>query len=98
MSLFDTATKRSALLVFTLSSFLTPFMGSSVSIALPVMGTDFVIDAVLLSWVETAYLLTAAIFLVPFGRLADIHGRRKIYIIGISIYTLFSFLCGISNS
>jgi EmrB/QacA subfamily drug resistance transporter len=98
MSIFDTATKRSALLVFTLSSFLTPYMGSSVSIALPVMGNHFAIDAVLLSWVETAYLLTAAMFLVPFGRLADIHGRRKIYIIGISIYTLFSFLCGISDS
>ena len=98
MSIFDTATKRSALLVFTLSSFLTPFMGSSVNIALPAMGNDFAIDAVLLSWVATAYLLTAAMFLVPLGRLADIRGRRKIYIVGISTYTLFSFLCGISDS
>jgi len=98
MSIFDTATKRSALLVFTLSAFLTPFMGSSVSIALPAMGTDFTIDAVLLSWVLTAYLLAAAMFLVPFGRLADIYGRKRIYTIGISVYTVFSFLCGISNS
>jgi len=58
--------KRAALLVTTLGSFLTPFMGSSVNIALPSIGKEFVIDAVLLSWVGTSYLLAAAMSLVPF--------------------------------
>jgi MFS family permease len=37
-------------------------------------------DAIALSWIATAYLLTAAIVLVPFGKIADIYGRKKIYL------------------
>jgi len=57
--------KKSALLIVTLVSFLTPFMGSSVNIALPSIGREFSMDAVLLSWVSTSYLLAAAVFLFP---------------------------------
>jgi len=90
--------KRAALLVATLASFLTPFMGSSVNIALPSIGKEFLMDAVLLSWVATSYLLASAMFLVPFGKIADIHGRKKIFLYGILIYTLSSFLSAISIS
>ncbi len=92
----DEQTKRSALIVATISSFVTPFMGSSINIALPAIQQDLQIDAVLLSWLATAYLLTAAVCLVPFGRLADIHGRKKMYMAGISIFTLGSLLSGLS--
>lgn len=90
--------KRVALLVATLSSFLTPFMGSSINIALPSIGREFAMDAVLLSWVATAYLLAAAMFLVPFGKIADIYGRKKIFTYGILSYTLSSFLSAVSTS
>lgn len=85
-------------MVATLASFLTPFMGSSVNIALPSIGKEFSMDAVLLNWVATSYLLAAAMFLVPFGKIADIKGRKKIFAYGIVIYTLSSFLCAISTS
>ena len=88
----DALTKRTALLVAVLASFLTPFMVSSVNIALPVMGRELGMDAVLLSWVPTSYLLAAAMFLVPFGRLADIHGRKRVFAAGIVIYTAASSL------
>lgn len=84
--------KRSALLIAVLASFLTPFMVSSINIALPAIGREFGMNAVLLSWVATAYLLAAAMFLVPFGRLADIRGRKKVFSWGIAIYTVSSFL------
>jgi len=90
--------KRAALLIATLGSFLTPFMGSSVNIALPSIGKEFAMDAVLLTWVATSYLLAAAMFLVPFGRIADIHGRKKILTYGMLIYTVSSLLSGISTS
>ena len=90
--------KSSALLVATLASFLTPFIGSSVNIALPSIGKEFAIDAVLLSWVATAYLLAAVMFLVPFGRIADIHGRKRIFTYGIVLFTASSFLSAISTS
>ena len=94
----DIVNKRAALLVVTLASFLTPFMGSSVNIALPSIGKEFLMDAVLLSWVATSYLLAAAMFLVPFGKIADIHGRKKIFLYGVVIYTISSFFSAISAS
>jgi EmrB/QacA subfamily drug resistance transporter len=94
----DKATKRAALTVATLTSFVTPFMGSSVNIALPTIGREFAMEAVLLGWVATAYLLSAAMFLVPFGRLADIHGRKKVFLYGILIYALSSFLSAVAPS
>lgn len=90
--------KRSALLVAALGSFLTSFMSSSVNIALPSIGREFAMDAVLLSWVATSYLLAAAMFLVPFGRIADIHGRKRVFTYGILIYTVSSLLSAISTS
>jgi EmrB/QacA subfamily drug resistance transporter len=90
--------QRTALLVTTTGSFLTPFMGSSVNIALPAIGREFTMDAVLLSWVSSSYILAAAMFLVPFGRSADIYGRKRILTWGMMIYTLSSFFCGISFS
>ena len=98
MGIFDSPGKRAALLVFTISSFLTPFMASAVEIALPRIGQEFAVDAVLLSWLATSFLLSAAMFLVPIGRLADIHGRKRIYLIGIVVYTLFSVCCGAAGS
>jgi EmrB/QacA subfamily drug resistance transporter len=94
----DTAMKRSTLIIASLSSFATPFMGSAINLALPSIGKEFKIDAVLLSWVATSYLLAAAISLVPFGRLADIHGRKRIFTYGISAFTITSFLCAVSTS
>jgi EmrB/QacA subfamily drug resistance transporter len=94
----NSAEKNSALLVATLASFLTPFMTSAVNIALPSIGKEFSLNAILLSWVPTSYILAAAIFLVPFGRLADIYGRKRIFAYGIFIFTVSSFLCALSNS
>jgi EmrB/QacA subfamily drug resistance transporter len=81
------------LCVTTLSSFITPFMGSSVNVALPVMAQDLSMTALTLSWVASSFILAAAITLVPLGRLADIHGRKKIFFYGAVIFTLASLLC-----
>ncbi|MDO9694493.1 MAG: MFS transporter [Candidatus Latescibacteria bacterium] len=98
MGILDSPAKRAALLVFTISSFLTPFMASAIGMALPEIGREFAIDAVYLSWMMTAFLLSAAVFLVPFGRLADIHGRKRVFVLGIAIFTVFSLWCGASGS
>jgi len=90
--------KRVALFITGCASFLTPFMGSSVNIALPSIGKDFKMEAVLLNWVASSYLMAAAMFLVPFGKLADIYGRKKIFSYGILIYTISSFFSAISIS
>ncbi|MDP3283709.1 MAG: MFS transporter [Desulfobacterales bacterium] len=94
----NSATKFSALVVAASSSFLTPFTISSVNIALPSIEREFQINALLLSWIATSYLLSAAIFLLPFGKLGDIYGRKKIFRYGIIIFTISSFLAAFSNS
>jgi len=90
--------KGAALLIATMSSFITPLMGSTVSVALPSIAKTFALDAVTLSWVAMSVLLASATFLVPFGRVADIYGRKKIFTYGITLYTLSSFFLGLSPS
>ena len=97
-SVGDAQNKRAALLIATLGSFLTPFMGSSITIALPSIGSELAMDAISLGWVATAYLLAAAMFLVPFGRIADIYGRKRIFTYGILTYTVASMLSAIATS
>ncbi|MFY9799758.1 MAG: MFS transporter [Methanoregula sp.] len=86
------AGKRIVLLIAILAGFITPFDGSAVNIALPVMGAEFHMDAISLSWIATAYLLAAALFLVPFGKIADIYGRKRIFLYGIAIFSLASLV------
>lgn len=90
--------RRIVLLIATSASFLNPFMGSSVNIALPRIGQEFGLDAISLGWVTTVYLVSAGVLLLPFGRLADIYGRKRIFLYGISLYTLSSVLCGLAPS
>jgi len=90
--------KKSALIVTTISSLLTPLALATVNVALPSIGRFFSIDVITLSWIATAYLLSAAIFLVPLGKIADIYGRKKVFVIGTVIFTVSSFILGISNS
>jgi len=94
----DSTSKITVLWVATLASFLTPFMGSSINIALPLIGREFSMDAILLSWVATSYLLSAAIFLVPCGRMADIYGRKRIFTLGIMVFTFTSLMLMFSYS
>lgn len=90
--------RRSILLVSTVASFLTPFMGAAVNIALPSIGEEFEMDAVLLSWVATGYLLAAAMFLVPFGRMADLIGRKRVFLWGMVVITVLTTALGFSVS
>jgi EmrB/QacA subfamily drug resistance transporter len=94
----DKSLEKSALLVATLTSFMGPFTVSSVNVALPAIQANFSADAVVLSWVATSYLLAIAVFLVPFGKAADIYGRKKIFTWGLVLYTFSSFLAVFSFS
>ena len=90
--------KSAVLVIIALSSFITAFMDSSINIAVPSIGRQFSLNAISLSWVSTSYLLAGAVFLVPFGRLADIKGRKKIFVFGMMVFSVSSFLAAISTS
>jgi len=93
-----TPNRIATLITINLPSFLVPFMASSVNIALLSIGKEFNMDAVLLGWVATIYILSSAMLLVPFGRLGDIYGRKRIFVYGIIVYTFSSLLLGFSAS
>jgi len=84
----DKELKRSVLTVTAFASFLTPFMGSSINLALPSIGDEMGINAVTLNWIVSSYMLTTSILLLPAGRAGDILGRKKIFTAGLIIFTL----------
>jgi EmrB/QacA subfamily drug resistance transporter len=80
------------------TSFATTFTGSSLNLSIPSIGMEFDVSASLLGWVVTGNILTVAAFSVPFGRLADGIGRKKIFIPGIFLFALTSLVAVFSNS
>lgn len=91
-------TRNSAMLAVAIGSFLIPFMGSSLNIALPLIQSDLNVNVILLSWIPTVFVLASAAFLISFGRLADIHGKKRVFSYGVMVYTLASFLAALSPS
>ena len=90
--------KNLILALMMITSFITPFMGASVNIALPQIGTEFSIGALTMSWVTMSFLLSTAVFPVPFGKLADLYGRVRIFIIGSLILAAATLACALSTS
>lgn len=88
----ENALKKSVLVVATFAAFLTPFLGSAVNLALPSIGKDLNANAISLGWVISAFILSSAIFLLPFGKLADIVGRKRVFTAGIILFTFSTFL------
>ena len=68
------------LFICCLSVVIISFMFSALNVALPIINQDFKADAILLNWIITAFVLVSAIFSVPFGRIADIVGIKKIFL------------------
>jgi EmrB/QacA subfamily drug resistance transporter len=90
--------KRAVLLVTCAAAFLFPFMGSSVNVALPAIGVGLDMKAVDLPWVATAFLLTSSLLLVPFGRLGDMRGRKRVLVTGVGIYAVGSVIAGLAQN
>jgi EmrB/QacA subfamily drug resistance transporter len=86
------------LAVIMISSFFNPFMSAAVNIALPRISEEFSMNAVELSWISMAFLLTSAVMLVPFGKLADIWGRKRMLLAGNIAFTIFTIACAFSGS
>jgi EmrB/QacA subfamily drug resistance transporter len=90
--------KNLVLVIATLTGFVMPFQIAAVNIALPTMAKEFSMEAVVMSWVSTIYFLAIAMVQVPFGRISDIYGRKKFFILGLVVSTLASFLAAFANS
>ncbi len=82
-----TGSPGATLFAVSVAHFLMPFMMSGVGVALPSLGRDLGGSAAQLGLVETAYVLSASVFLLAMGRAGDIHGRRRVFEWGIGVFT-----------
>lgn len=87
-----------ALLVLCLGSLMIVLDTTIVNVALPSIETDLGFSKSTLAWVVNAYMLTFGGFLLLGGRLSDLFGHRRLFIIGVSLFTLASLACGIANT
>jgi EmrB/QacA subfamily drug resistance transporter len=85
--------RRFILLIVSITAFLTAFMASSVNIALPSISVELSIGPVAAGWIVTSYILSAVVFILFFGRMGDVRGRRLIFSSGIFIIILSSIGC-----
>ena len=90
--------RRTALTVVCLGAFITPLMLSAVNVAIPTIAQGLQMDAITASWVPLAYLLSSGVFLLPFGRLGDMYGRKKMFLSGMTTVTVASILASFAQS
>lgn len=94
----DNASAGAILFIVSAVQFLAPFMMSAVGIALPTIGRFYGASAVSLGLVEMVYILGVALFLLPAGRIADIHGRKKVFILGVTLFTIATAMLPFATS
>lgn len=90
--------RRVTFIVAGISSFTVPFMASAVNVALPSIGIEFSLSAVAQGWIVTAYLLATAVGLLPSGRIADILGKKEVFVLGMAVFALASMVSALSTS
>ncbi|MDR2623946.1 MAG: MFS transporter [Methanobrevibacter sp.] len=96
--------KNWILLASVFSSFLVAFATSSISVALPQISISLadihgnLVSGVLQNWIAASFLLSIAIFSVPFGKLTGTFGLKKSFLLGIIVFTIFSILSSCSSS
>ena len=92
------AAKWSIFTAVGMGVFLATIDISIVNVALPTLVRHFQTSFTVIQWVALAYMLTLATLLLSMGRLGDTIGKKKIYLIGMSIFTLGSVLCGFAQT
>jgi EmrB/QacA subfamily drug resistance transporter len=90
--------KNLVLAIATTTAFILPFLVAAVNVALPTMAREMKMEAVMMTWISTSYFLAIGVVQVPFGRLSDILGRRKLFILGLSLSACGSFLGAFATS
>ena len=94
----DARARWLALLVLCLGDLMIVLDGTIVNVALPSIRDDLGFDETSLAWVANAYLLTFGGFLLLGGRLGDLFGQRRMFLIGIVLFTAASVACGLSTT
>jgi EmrB/QacA subfamily drug resistance transporter len=98
MTIDDTRKKWLALIVLCLGDLLIVLDVSIVNVALPSIREDLGFSESSLAWVLNAYTLTFGGFMLLAGRLGDLYGHRRVFVLGVGLFTLASLACGLATS
>jgi EmrB/QacA subfamily drug resistance transporter len=94
----DSRTRWYALIVLCMGTLMIVLDSTIVNVALPSIRSDLGFSETSLAWVVKAYLLTFGGFLLLGGRLGDLYGHRRLFLGGITFFTIASLACGLSTS
>src|SRR3954467_10550577 len=82
------------LVAVLLGQFMLVLDATVVNVALPVMQADLAITPTELTWITTSYMIAFGGLLLLFGRLGDTLGRKRVFLVGVTVFTLSSIACG----
>ena len=94
----DKIKKWTIFIIIISATFMSTLDGSIVNVALPKMAEALGVTTSKIQWVVTSYLVVISAVILIFGRLGDMFGKTTVFKIGLSLFTLGSFLCGITSS
>jgi EmrB/QacA subfamily drug resistance transporter len=98
MTIADSRTRWLALYVLCLGSLMIVLDVTIVNVALPSIKQDLGFSKTSIAWVVNAYMLTYGGFLLLGGRLGDLFGHRRLFVAGITLFTVASLACGLATS
>ena len=84
--------RKAVLKAAMITAFITTFMGSALNLSIPAMEGDFNVGGAMAGWIVTAYTISVAALSVPFGSVADISGRRRVFLAGVGGFLTISVL------
>jgi EmrB/QacA subfamily drug resistance transporter len=93
-----TVSRRWALLAVSLATFMTYLDNNIVNVAIPAIQRDLHLSTAGLEWVVSGYILVFASLLLAGGRLGDLYGRRRLFLIGLGVFTAASLVAGLAGS
>ncbi|NLC56310.1 MAG: MFS transporter [Armatimonadetes bacterium] len=89
--------KWKALAAVAIGTFMSTLDSSIVNVAMPTLASEFQVEITTVEWVAMAYMLTVTGLLISLGRLSDMVGRKRIYNLGLLIFTAGSALCALAG-
>jgi len=88
--------RRWILFAVAVGTFMGPLDGSVVNIALPSISAFYQVPLSSVEWVVMSYLLIISSLLLTYGRMGDLYGHKRIYIVGFIVFAVGSLICGLS--
>lgn len=87
-----------ALIAVCTGYLIAPMGMAAVNVAIPALAQDLQANASKVAWLPTLYILASVAFMLPFGKLADNYGRKRIYALGLILNAMSAFMCAVATN